>query len=180
VYLHGVGDPGNVGTIVRARMHSATGPSCWGRAAPTLFPESGEGEYGIYARASSGSGEPGRADRIKAGAGRPGGCAVGRGRGRAAGRDLRWGGARGPAAELSATVDASARIRMRPDGPDSLNVAMAATVALLSSDVGCPAMADARPGSSGFEARPRTRSPRPRTPLRSKSSGFATWGARPS
>ena len=32
--------------------------------------------------------------------------------------------------ELSATVDAGARIRMRPDGPDSLNVAMAATVAL--------------------------------------------------
>jgi tRNA G18 (ribose-2'-O)-methylase SpoU len=33
-------------------------------------------------------------------------------------------------AELSAIVDASARIPMRSDGPDSLNVAMAATVAL--------------------------------------------------
>ena len=32
--------------------------------------------------------------------------------------------------ELSGAVDASARIPMRPDGPDSLNVAMAATVAL--------------------------------------------------
>ena len=31
---------------------------------------------------------------------------------------------------VSASVDASARIPMRPDGPDSLNVAMAATVAL--------------------------------------------------
>ena len=32
--------------------------------------------------------------------------------------------------ELSGTVGASARIPMRPYGPDSLNVAMAATVAL--------------------------------------------------
>jgi len=36
----------------------------------------------------------------------------------------------GMPAELSAIIDASARIPMRLDGPDSLNVAMAATVAL--------------------------------------------------
>jgi tRNA G18 (ribose-2'-O)-methylase SpoU len=33
-------------------------------------------------------------------------------------------------AELLSAADARARIPMRPDGPDSLNVAMAATVAL--------------------------------------------------
>ena len=49
----------------------------------------------------------------------------------AAGRDLPRRRAPGPAGgELSETVDARVRIPMRPDGPDSLNVAMAATVAL--------------------------------------------------
>ena len=131
VYLHGVGDPGNVGTILRAAHALCDGPVVLGRGcADPYSPKAVRASMGsVLAR------PPARADLDElTGAklaldGRadtplaevevepPVVICVGAER-------------EGLPPELSGAVDASARIPMRPDGPDSLNVAMAATVAL--------------------------------------------------
>ena len=111
VYLHGVGDPGNVGTIVRAAHALCDGPVVLGPGcADPYSPKAVRASMGsVLARppARANLGELTGSKLALDGRAR---CAVGRGRGRAAGRDLRWGGARGPAA--GALAD---RRRKRPD-----------------------------------------------------------------
>ncbi len=131
VYLHGVGDPGNVGAVIRAAHALCDGPVVLGPGcADPYSPKAVRASMGsVLAR------PPARAD-------------LGELIGAKLALDSR---ADAPLAEveveppvvicvgaereglppeLSAIVDATARIPMRPDGPDSLNVAMAATVAL--------------------------------------------------
>jgi TrmH family RNA methyltransferase len=128
VYLHGVQDPGNVGAIIRSAHALADGPVILGPGCAD--------PYGAKAvRASMGS-------------------IFARPPARAAFKDLDGTtvalerGAGVPLHELAVeppvtfclgaereglpalAVTASAHIPLRPDGPDSLNVAMAATVAL--------------------------------------------------
>ena len=131
VYLHGVGDPGNVGTIVRAAHALCDGPVVLGPGcADPYSPKAVRASMGpCFARppARAELGElagaklalDGRADAplAEVDVEPPVVICVGAER-------------EGLPPELSAAVDASARIPMRPDGPESLNVAMAATVAL--------------------------------------------------
>jgi RNA methyltransferase, TrmH family len=131
VYLHGVADPGNVGTIIRAAHALCDGPVVLGPGcADPYSPKAVRASMGsVLARppARAALGEltgaklalDGRADAplAEVEVEPPVVVCVG------AERD-------GLPPELSGAVDASARIPMRPDGPDSLNVAMAATVAL--------------------------------------------------
>jgi TrmH family RNA methyltransferase len=132
VYLHGVEDPGNVGAIVRSAhaLAGATvvlGPRC----ADPFSPKAVRASMGsIFARPPARSALadlPGRRlaldsrsgealDQVPLGDG-PTVLCLG------AERD-------GLPAELLEAADAVARIPLRPDGPESLNVAMAATVAL--------------------------------------------------
>jgi TrmH family RNA methyltransferase len=131
VYLHGVADPGNVGAIVRAAQALGDGPVVLGPGcADPYSPKAVRASMGsLFARPPARAqltGLEGTKLALDAGA-------------KASLRDT---DARPPVViclgaerqglpeELSAEVDARARIPMRPDGPDSLNVAMAATVAL--------------------------------------------------
>jgi RNA methyltransferase, TrmH family len=132
VYLHGVEDPGNVGAIVRSAhaLADATvvlGPGC----ADPFSPKAARASMGsIFARPPARGALtdlPGRRLALDSRSGE----ALG---------DVRLGdgptvlclGAErdGLPAELLEAADAVARIPLRPGGPDSLNVAMAATVAL--------------------------------------------------
>jgi TrmH family RNA methyltransferase len=132
VYLHGVEDPGNVGTIVRSAhaLADATvvlGPGC----ADPFSPKAVRASMGsIFAR------PPARATFETLHGHR---LALDSRSGQALG-EVRLGD--GPAvvclgaereglpADVLAAADAVARIPLRAGGPDSLNVAMAATVAL--------------------------------------------------
>jgi RNA methyltransferase, TrmH family len=131
VWLHAVEDPGNVGTIIRAAHALCDGPVVLGAGcADPYSPKAVRASMGsVFARppARAAFDElPGRRIALDA----------------QAERDLRavelaeqvavCAGAerRGlPEATLAAADDV-ARIPLRPDGPESLNVAMAATVAL--------------------------------------------------
>jgi RNA methyltransferase, TrmH family len=130
VYLHGVGDPGNVGTIVRSAHALADGPVVLGPdCADPWSPKAVRASMGsVFAR------PPARAP------GPEGGFAIA-----LAAREgdpleavplhdaelLCLGGEReGLPPDVLAVADAVARLPLRDDGPDSLNVAMAATVAL--------------------------------------------------
>jgi TrmH family RNA methyltransferase len=133
VYLHGVGDPGNVGTILRAAHALCDGPVVLGPGCADPFgPKAVRASMGsLFAR------PPARAelDSIAAAKLALDGGAEADLRAVAAGLEgplvLCVGGERdGLPPELIATADAVARIPSRPDGPDSLNVAMAATVGL--------------------------------------------------
>jgi RNA methyltransferase, TrmH family len=128
VYLHGVHDPGNVGTIVRSAHALADGPVILGPdCADPYSPKAVRASMGsIFAR------PPARApfDALE---GSTVGLELGKG---VALRDLDvappvtfcLGSERhGLAGVEPATW---AHVPLRPDGPDSLNVAMAATVAL--------------------------------------------------
>jgi RNA methyltransferase, TrmH family len=131
VYLHGVGDPGNVGAIIRAAHALSDGPVVLGPGcADPHSPKAVRASMGsVFARppARAELGEvtaaklalDGRADATLAEVEIEPPVVICLG----AERD-------GLPPAVSASVDASARIPMRPDGPDSLNVAMAATVAL--------------------------------------------------
>ena len=131
VYLHGVGDPGNVGTIVRA-AHAlcdgavVLGPGC----ADPYSPKAVRASMGSVLARPPARAELGELTGAKL-------ALDGRADAPLAEVDFEppivicVGAEReGLPPELSATVDASARISMRPDGPESLNVAMAATIAL--------------------------------------------------
>ena len=131
VYLEGVRDPGNVGTIFRTVHALADGPLVLGPGcADPYSPRAVRASMGsVFAR------PPARAELAEL----PG-MKVALDRGAPASlADLEvrpsvvicLGAERGGLpADLESGADARARIPMRPDGPDSLNVAMAATVAL--------------------------------------------------
>src|SRR3954447_26905399 len=125
VYLHGVGDPGNVGTIVRSAHALCDGPVVLGpNCADPFSPKAVRASMGSIFGRPPARGEP---------------------QGRVGGRDpqasrslsevvaeppltLCLGAERDGLPEDLASE--RARIPLRDDGPDSLNVAMAATVAL--------------------------------------------------
>jgi TrmH family RNA methyltransferase len=131
VYLHGVGDPGNVGTIIRAAHALCDGPVVLGpRCADPYSPKAVRASMGsVFAR------PPARADL---------GDLAGTMVALDAGADAQLGeleleppvvvclGAEREGQEegVAEAVEVSARIPMRRPGPDSLNVAMAATIAL--------------------------------------------------
>jgi TrmH family RNA methyltransferase len=131
VYLHGVHDPGNVGAIVRSSHALADGPVIVGPdCADPYSPKAVRASMGsIFAR------PPARASFEQLG-----GTTVALGR--HAGEPLSelaaeppvtlcLGGERtGLPTAVLRTANRTAHIPLRPDGPDSLNVAMAATVAL--------------------------------------------------
>jgi len=133
VYLHGVGDPGNVGAVIRSAHALCDGPVILGPGCADPFsPKAVRASMGsIFARppAQSGFGELIGAKialdagaEIKLGAGSLGVDAplvlcVGAERG-------------GLPPELAAEADLAVAIPLREGGPDSLNAAMAATVGL--------------------------------------------------
>ena len=131
VYLHGVGDPGNVGAIIRAAHALCDGPVVLGLGcADPYSPKAVRASMGsVFARppARAELGElsgtklalhvGAEATLAQVGLEPPVVVCLGAER------------AGLPAGTIELT-DASARIPMRPKGPDSLNVAMAATVAL--------------------------------------------------
>ncbi len=131
VYLHGVADPGNVGTILRAAHALCDGPVVLGPGcADPHSPKAVRASMGsVFARPPARAelaGLSGTRLALDGGAETPLGelevqppVVICLGAERA-----------GVPPEVSAEVDYRARIPMRPDGPDSLNVAMAATVAL--------------------------------------------------
>lgn len=133
VYLHGMGDPGNVGTVVRAAHALGDGPAILGPGCADPFgPKAVRASMGsLFARPparatlaelpASKLALDGRAERTLADvAGEmaaPVVLCVG------AERD-------GLPDDALADMDAVARIPVRPHGPDSLNAAMAATIGL--------------------------------------------------
>jgi TrmH family RNA methyltransferase len=131
VYLHGVGDPGNVGAIVRSAHALADGPVVLGPGcADPWSPKAVRASMGsVFARppARAAFDElPGTKIALAARAGRPlhevpvEGLEV-----------LCLGAEReGLPAEVAAAADHVAHLPLRRDAPDSINVAMAATVAL--------------------------------------------------
>src|SRR3954469_6853353 len=166
VYLHGVRDPGNVGAIVRSAHAFADGPVILG-------PDCADPWSPKAVRASMGSvftRPPARAAfadldgttiALERGAGRPlsevaiDGPVV-----------LCLGGEReGLPPAILDTADELAHIPIRGDGPDSLNVAMAAAVALyerarMARD-GCPDLSPRRAAQRGGGRRRHRRRARP-------------------
>ncbi len=145
VYLHGVGDPGNVGTIIRAPTRSATGRWSSGRAAPTpTRPKAVRASMGsVFARPPARA-RLGELEGFKLGAGRASAMRRLRGaRARAAGRPLPRRGARGPAATA---VAGTRRDRPDPDAPRRPGLAERGDCgrrgACTSSRIGWPAVPD--------------------------------------
>jgi TrmH family RNA methyltransferase len=135
VYLHGVGDPGNVGTVIRSAHALADGPVVIGPgSADPWSPKAVRASMGsVFARPPA----RGTFDEL-------GGTTVALvPRDAPALRELTEEGALAPPVVLCLGAERSghpdmvlercstrARVPLRPGGPDSLNVAMAATVAL--------------------------------------------------
>jgi RNA methyltransferase, TrmH family len=131
VYLHGVGDPGNVGSVIRSAHALCDGPVLLGPACADPFsPKAVRASMGsIFAR------PPARAEIGDL----PGKLLVLDPRASTRLREVEanppvvvcLGAEReGVPAELRDRADALARISLRQEGAESLNVAMAATVAL--------------------------------------------------
>lgn len=133
VYLQGMSDPGNVGTVVRAAHALCDGPVILGPGCADPFgPKAVRASMGsLFARpparaalaelpaaklALDGSAERTLAE-VAAEVAPPVVLCVGAER-------------EGLPADALASADALARIPVRPDGPDSLNAAMAATIGL--------------------------------------------------
>jgi RNA methyltransferase, TrmH family len=136
VYLHGVGDPGNVGTVIRAAHGLADGPVVLGPGCADPFsPKAVRASMGsLFARPPA-----------RAGLADLGGAKLALDSGalaslpEAAARAAAYGGPvvlcvggerQGLPAELLTAADLAAAIPLRADGPESLNAAMAATVGL--------------------------------------------------
>jgi TrmH family RNA methyltransferase len=142
VYLHGVGDPGNVGTVIRSAHALCDGPVTLGPGcADPYSPKAVRASMGsLFARPPARAGFEelsgtrialdARAERTL-GEVEPSAPLV-----------LCVGAEReGLPGELLDAADAVARIPLRADGPDSLNAAVAAAVAL--HDLGTRMAADA-------------------------------------
>lgn len=134
VYLDGVGDPGNVGSAIRSAHALCDGPVVLGPGCADPFgPKAVRASMGsLFARppARAALGElPGAKLALDGGAERTLPDVASE---LGAGPVVLCVGAEraGLAPALLAEVDATARIPIRPDGPDSLNAAMAATVGL--------------------------------------------------
>jgi TrmH family RNA methyltransferase len=131
VYLHGVGDPGNVGTVIRSAHALCDGPVVLGPGCADPFsPKAVRAGMGsLFARppARVGFGElPGTPVALDSQAERTLGELEAR-----PPLVLCLGAEReGLPPELLERAGERVRIALRPDGPESLNVAMAATVAL--------------------------------------------------
>jgi TrmH family RNA methyltransferase len=131
VWLHAVADPGNVGTVLRAAHALCDGPLVLGpNCADPYSPKAVRASMGsVFARPPARAAFeelPGQRIALDARAGEDvGAIALGEQVAVCAGAERRG----LPEAAL-AQADAVARISLRPDGPESLNVAMAATVAL--------------------------------------------------
>jgi TrmH family RNA methyltransferase len=131
VYLHGVRDPGNVGTIIRSAHALADGPVVLGPdCADPYSPKAVRATMGsIFARPPARAGFAdltGTTIVLDSGDGQPLAEVAAE-----PPLTLCVGGERkGVPAELRRSATHIAQIPLRPDGPDSLNVAMAATVAL--------------------------------------------------
>jgi TrmH family RNA methyltransferase len=131
IYLHGVGDPGNVGTVIRSAHALCDGPVVLGPGCADPFsPKAVRASMGsLFARppASAGFEElPGMRMALDASAERRLGELQAD-----APLVLCLGAEReGLPPELLEHADERVRIPLRADGPESLNVAMAATVAL--------------------------------------------------
>jgi TrmH family RNA methyltransferase len=133
VYLHGVADPGNVGTVIRAAHALCDGPVILGPGCADPYgPKAVRASMGsVFARPPARAGLTelsGLKLGLDAGAEAPLAGVV---------KDvdvpvvLCVGGERdGFPPEVGAALDTLARIPQRLDGPDSLNVAMAATIGL--------------------------------------------------
>jgi RNA methyltransferase, TrmH family len=131
IYLQGVHDPGNVGAVIRSAHALCDGPVVLGPdCADPWSPKAVRASMGsLFARppARAGfDGLPGMTVALERRAGTP-----------LAQLEIEapavvcLGAEReGLPAEVSESASVRAKIPMRPDGPDSLNVAMAATVAL--------------------------------------------------
>ena len=133
VYLHGVGDPGNLGTVIRSAHALCDGPVVLGPGcADPYSPKAVRASMGsLFARPPARAGFEelsgtrialdARAERtiaeVAAEAAGPVVLCVGAER-------------EGLPAEVLSAADAVARIPLRPDGPESLNAAVAAAVAL--------------------------------------------------
>jgi TrmH family RNA methyltransferase len=131
VYLHGVGDPGNVGTIIRAAHAMCDGPVALGpRCADPYSPKAVRASMGsIFAR------PPARGELSDLAGAKL--ALDPRARRSVSELELRppvvicVGSEReGLPSEIESAADVTARIPMRPDGPDSLNAAVAASVAI--------------------------------------------------
>jgi RNA methyltransferase, TrmH family len=131
VYLHGVGDPGNVGTIIRVAHALADGPVILGpRCADPFSPKAVRASMGsIFARPPARAGAGALTGRRLALDPRAE-LAVGEVAPAPPLVVLAGAEREGLPADLLGAADARARIPIRDGGPDSLNVAMAVTVAL--------------------------------------------------
>jgi TrmH family RNA methyltransferase len=137
-YLHGVGDPGNVGTVIRSAHALADGPVVLGPGcADPWSPKAVRASMGsVFAR------PPARNDfaAARVAIAERGGAVIALSAREGPplaevphrGPELLCLGAEreGLPAPVAADADAVAHLPLREDGPDSLNVAMAATVAL--------------------------------------------------
>jgi RNA methyltransferase, TrmH family len=131
VYLHGVGDPGNVGAVVRSAHALADGPVVLGPdCADPWSPKAVRASMGsVFARPPARAGFEELAGTTIALAARSGSpleeVPLAR-------PELLCLGAEreGLPAAVADAADHVAHLPLRPDAPDSLNVAMAATVAL--------------------------------------------------
>ncbi len=131
VYLHGVGDPGNVGTIVRTAHALCDGPVVLGPGcADPYSPKAVRASMGsVFARPPARArlddlrgtklALDGGAEASLAEVAPPPPVVICIGAER-----------EGLPGEIASATNASVRIPMRPDGPDSLNVAVAAAIAL--------------------------------------------------
>jgi RNA methyltransferase, TrmH family len=131
LYLHGVGDPGNVGTVIRSAHGLCDGPVVLGPGCADPFsPKAVRASMGsLFARPPARAGLPDLAGRklaLDPSAAAPLGTVeaspplvvcIGSER-------------QGLPAEVREAADAEARIPLRAGGPESLNAAMAATLAL--------------------------------------------------